>query len=161
MKKKQHEAAMSQADEARMLMRLEILKQYQEALEMHIKEWPHLGDCEWNCTTVGPLHALIAKVRRAALEEAAQACERFFSRSDVWKPSELTAAIRSLAERASKSGWRDEMTKELKIINEYIQMLAAGHVKTGTQEATKEQAEFAISLLQAIAADIEAAGGGP
>lgn len=49
-----------------------------------------------------------------------------------------------------------ESQKTLRIINEYIQMLASGHVKTGLQEASKEQTEFAISLLQAIAADIEA-----
>ncbi len=42
------------------------------------------------------------------------------------------------------------------IIEEYIQMLAAGHVKEGLREASKEEVEFAIALLQAIAADIGA-----
>ncbi len=42
------------------------------------------------------------------------------------------------------------------IIEEYIQMLVAGHVKEGLREASKEEVEFAIALLQAIAADIGA-----
>ncbi len=50
-------------------------------------------------------------------------------------------------------------TVSLKIINEYIQMLNSGHVKVGLYEATKEQVEFSILLLQAIAADIEASEG--
>ncbi len=42
------------------------------------------------------------------------------------------------------------------IIEEYIQMLVAGHVKEGLREASKEEVAFAIALLQAIAADIGA-----
>lgn len=48
------------------------------------------------------------------------------------------------------------MNPALKIINEYIQMLQAGHVKEGLREASKEEIEFSTALLQAIAADIEA-----
>jgi len=44
----------------------------------------------------------------------------------------------------------------LDIISEYIQMLNSGHVKEGLREASKEEVEFGTSLLQAIAADIEA-----
>jgi hypothetical protein len=47
--------------------------------------------------------------------------------------------------------------KSLKIISEYIQMLNAGRVKEGLREPSKEEVEFSIALLQAIAADIEAA----
>jgi hypothetical protein len=54
------------------------------------------------------------------------------------------------------------MTKSAtEIISEYIQMLAAGHVKEGLQEATKEEVKFGIALLQAVAADIEATGDRP
>jgi hypothetical protein len=45
----------------------------------------------------------------------------------------------------------------VKIVSEYIQMLKSGHVKEGLREATKEETEFGIALLQAVAADIEAA----
>ena len=44
----------------------------------------------------------------------------------------------------------------IEIIEEYIQMLAAGYVKEGLREASKEEVEFAIALLQAVAADIMA-----
>jgi len=47
-------------------------------------------------------------------------------------------------------------SEALKVIKEYIQMLAAGHVKVGVHEASKEEAEFGIALLQAVVADIEA-----
>ena len=48
------------------------------------------------------------------------------------------------------------MNPALKIVSEYIQMLQSGHVKKGLREASKEEIEFGTSLLQAIAADIEA-----
>jgi hypothetical protein len=56
-------------NEAERELRLQILKQYQDALQAHVEDWPHLGDCEWNCTTVGPLCELIAKVRRDEREK--------------------------------------------------------------------------------------------
>jgi len=48
------------------------------------------------------------------------------------------------------------MNQSLEVISEYIKMLSSGHVKEGLREATKEEIEFGISLLQAVAADIEA-----
>ena len=45
----------------------------------------------------------------------------------------------------------------IEIIEEYIRMLAAGHVKEGLREASKEEVEFGLALLQVIAADIGAA----
>jgi len=51
----------------------------------------------------------------------------------------------------------DKKTAALKIISEYIQMLKSGHVKEGLREATKAEIEFGVALLQAVAADIEAA----
>ncbi len=41
------------------------------------------------------------------------------------------------------------------IINEYIQLLTTGHVKGIGRDFTKEETELCISLLQAVAADIE------
>lgn len=34
-----------------------------EAQMTHVKTWPDLGDCEWNCRTMEPLVALLEKVR--------------------------------------------------------------------------------------------------
>ncbi len=49
------------------------------------------------------------------------------------------------------------MTKSpIDIIEEYSQMLRRGHVKEGLREASKEEIEFGIALLQVIAADIAA-----
>ncbi len=50
------------------------------------------------------------------------------------------------------------MTDALAIISEYIRMLEAGHVKQLGREASKEEIEFGVALLQAVAADIEAMG---
>ena len=44
----------------------------------------------------------------------------------------------------------------LAIIKGYIEMLEAGHIKEGLRMASKEETEFGIALLQAVAADIEA-----
>ncbi len=41
------------------------------------------------------------------------------------------------------------------VINEYIQLLTTGHVKGLGGELTKEETELCVSLLQAVAADIE------
>ena len=46
--------------------------------------------------------------------------------------------------------------KVLQLIHGYIQMLADGHIKEGLREATKEETEFGIALLNAVVADIEA-----
>jgi len=51
----------------------------------------------------------------------------------------------------------DREIAALRIISEYIQMLKSGHVKEGLREATKEEIEFGVALLHAVAADIEAA----
>ncbi len=49
------------------------------------------------------------------------------------------------------------MTKSpIEIIEEYIQMLRKGDVKEGLREASKEEVEFGLALLQALAADIQA-----
>jgi len=49
------------------------------------------------------------------------------------------------------------MNPALKIINEYIHMLDAGRVEELNQrQASKQEIEFGIALLQAITADIEA-----
>ncbi len=50
------------------------------------------------------------------------------------------------------------MTDALAIISEYIQMLQGGRIKEGLREASKEEIEFGVALLQAVAADIEAMG---
>jgi hypothetical protein len=47
--------------------RLAGMEATQEGIRTHIKEYPNLGACEWNCTTVEHLHEL---VRKARLEEA-------------------------------------------------------------------------------------------
>ncbi len=41
------------------------------------------------------------------------------------------------------------------VINEYIQLLTTGHVKGLGRDFTKEETELCVSLLQAVAADIE------
>ena len=45
----------------------------------------------------------------------------------------------------------------IEIIEEYIQMLRRGDVKEGLREASKEEIEFGIALLQAVIGDIEVA----
>ncbi len=41
------------------------------------------------------------------------------------------------------------------IISEYIRLLTTGHVKGIGRDFTKEETELCVSLLQAVAADIE------
>lgn len=49
------------------------------------------------------------------------------------------------------------MKSALQVVHDWIQMLGTGHVKLGTRELTKQEAEeVCIPLLQAIAADMEA-----
>jgi len=51
---------------------------------------------------------------------------------------------------------RNEMSKSAtQVINEYIQLLTTGHVKGLGRELSKEETELCVSLLQAVAADIE------
>jgi len=52
-----------------------------------------------------------------------------------------------------------KMTEALTIINSYIRMLESGHVKEGLWMASKEETEFGIVLLHAVAEDIEAKDG--
>ncbi len=42
-----------------------------------------------------------------------------------------------------------------KVISEYIQLLTIGHVKGIGRDLSKEETDLCVSLLQAVAADIE------
>jgi len=52
---------------------------------------------------------------------------------------------------------RNKMNQSIasKVISEYIQLLTIGHVKGIGRDLSKEETDLCVSLLQAVAADIE------